>query len=137
LIQNLLKINFMKKKIILFSWLLMSVGVFSSFVVAKGKRVKVHTKESRLSYPTCLTGKMYNSQQQGINLNDYNTLPVGYTGISMNCSGPYTFTKTGSAAFGITGPASFYVNGTSGQSATVQITYSGAGGGVRVVVFNF
>lgn len=128
----------MKKKIISFSLLLMSVGIFSSFVVIKEEILKATTEKNRLSYPTCLTGKMYNSQQQGVVLNDSNTLPVGYTGISMNCSGPYTFTKTGgNGDFSSTPPSSFSVNGTAGQSVSVQITYSGSSSGVRVVVFNF
>ena len=124
-------------KIISFAMLLMATGVFSSFVLIKKDSIKVNAGNSKPGYPTCVTGKMYNSQQQGAVLNDFNTLPVGNAGISMNCSESYTFTKTGTAGFAPTGPTSFYVNGTSGQSATVQITYSGSGGDIRVVVFNF
>jgi len=55
----------------------------------------------------------------------------------MDCSGNYTFTKTGGDALYIPNTTnSFYVNGTLGQSVTILITGSGTIGN-RTVVFNF
>jgi len=127
----------MRKKITLFSFLLMAVGIFSSFVFTNEVSTKFKKENSRQGFPACLKGKMYNSQQQGAAFGNSQTLPIGYTGISMDCSGPYIFTQTGGNATALpTGPAAFYVNGTAGQSVTVLITGPGTIGN-RTVMFRF